>query len=610
MALSFKKRTPKSGTEVRAGKVPPKGKVFKASRGSKFVLFVGDEGAILVYLKDNVVQSRQFVPDASQANLEELKQTFVKDIKAPVMMVVDSMDQSYVQQTLPPVSSMSVGKLIKRRLERDFGKDDIKGAVMLGREKTGRKDWNFLMIALERSPQMTVWLDFVAELPNRFRGIHLISVEAESIVKTLETALGIPKEGTGAEWKFFVSHNKVGGFRQVILRNGRIIFTRLAQPLAEANTEVIAGSIEQEMLSTIEYMKRMSYNPATGLDIYIVASAGIKESIDTRKFNATSAQIFTPFEIAQFFNIEGATQPSDQFGDVVLAAIIGCTRKFILTLTAPQYQKIDTFYNLTFYQRIFATLAFLGMVGYSGYTGFDIMMLASNISDLERKKTTEQNTLTALRKEIARTDLDVEKATDLIDLYKQISKETITPLSFIEKIQPLITSPITLKSIDWTMVDAKGAAAANAATPPAPPPDPAAAAAAAIGNPAASFNPATGYQMQAVLTFELPPIANNEKARRLIENKVVTDFQKVFSGYNIAFDTKAKVVVQAAGGEKEYSDTKTEPTPNLSKATSDKPVESKMTIKGPYPLILTTPAPVVPAPNAAAPEGAQGGAKP
>ncbi len=226
------------------------------------MFFIGDEGTVLVYIKNNSVQSRQFVPDAGEQYLQEIRQTLAKDPKAPVLLVVDNMDQTYMQQTLPPVSSMSVKKLIKRRLERDFGTNDIKGAIMLGREKAGRKDWNFLMVALEKSPQLSTWIDFVSGLPNRFQGIYLVSTEAEIIVKDLERAMGVPKEGTGSEWKFFVSHDKVGGFRQVVLKNGRIIFTRMAQPVGETTPEVIAGNIEQEMLSTIEYMRRLGFQSA------------------------------------------------------------------------------------------------------------------------------------------------------------------------------------------------------------------------------------------------------------------------------------------------------------------------------------------------------------
>jgi len=51
---------------------------------------------------------------------------------------------------LPPVSRFRP-KLIRRRLERDFANSEIRGAILLGREQTGRKDWNFMMVALEKS---------------------------------------------------------------------------------------------------------------------------------------------------------------------------------------------------------------------------------------------------------------------------------------------------------------------------------------------------------------------------------------------------------------------------------------------------------------------------
>ena len=132
------------------------------------------------------------------------------------------------------------------------------------------------------------------DLPNRFQGIYLVSVETETIIKDLERAMGVAKTGTGSEWKFFVSHNKVGGFRQVIMRNGRLIFTRMAQPIGESTPEVIAGNIEQEMLSTIEYMKRIGYDAAAGLDIYIVASDNVRAILDKSKFKANLFEIMTP----------------------------------------------------------------------------------------------------------------------------------------------------------------------------------------------------------------------------------------------------------------------------------------------------------------------------
>ncbi len=505
---------------------PVKAKKFKAKSGAKFVLFLGDEGAILIYLKGNIVHSRQFVPDASQENLREFRQTLSKDPLASLILVVDNMDQSYVQQTLPPVSSISVNKLIKRRLERDFGANDIKGAILLGRETSGRKDWNFLMVALEKSPQLSVWLEFIQELPNRFLGIYLLSVEAEMIVKRLEQALGVPKEGTGAEWKFFISHNKVGGFRQVILRNGRIMFTRLAQPVGESNAEVIAGSIEQEMLSTIEYMKRLSYTPQSKLDIYIITSSAIKAALDPTKFSASTFHVFTPYEVGQYLHIEGAAQPTDQFGDVVLAATVGSNRRHVLSLSAPQTRRVDQYYQYVMYQRVAAAMAICGVLIYAGYIGRDILGLMSDSDRLKAEIAIQGKQLEALRREIKNSNIDVEKASDLIDMYRQLQVEKFMPLLLIEKLQPATKSPVWIQSIDWGFgsdirVNRRAQAAAGAAE----------------AKPQST-------QMTATIGLEFPQEASDPKMFRVVSKKVLADFKQWFQGYNVKYSTMPDQVTE------------------------------------------------------------------
>jgi len=505
-----KKKGEKKSKTGKAGSVkPPKNKFLK---GPRFVLFVGDEGTILLYLKGNVVLSRQFVPDASEQNLEELKTSLDKDTKAPLSIVIDSLDQTYVQQTLPPVSSMSVKKLMKRRLERDFGANDIKGSILLGRETTGRKDWNFLMVSIEKSRQMTLWLEFVYTLPNRFIGIYLVSVESEIILKNLDRAMGVPKGGTGSKWKFFVSHNKVGGFRQVILRDDRIIFTRMAQPIGESTPEVIAGNIEQEMQSTIEYMKRLSFDPGSGLDIYIIAGSAVKPVIDKSKFPGTNFTIMTPFEAAGYLGIEGATQPTDQFGDVILAATISASPKHILMLSTPESKKTDNLFMILKGQRIAAVLAMLGILGFAGSIVDDIYTLYEASSDLEDTERQHQQKLDSLRAEIKRSDLDVDKTGDIIELYQLLDQEKVSPLDFIAKAESVIALPVKVKAMEWN-VDEKG----FMTSPPAP-----------------AGAPPVKPKLQVVFTLEFPQVTTLE-VWRVVSRKFLADMKAVFKGYDISF---------------------------------------------------------------------------
>lgn len=507
MALTLSKRFKDKQKKPEAPKVKSAAKPRqpKYLPGTRFVLFIGDEGAILLYIQDNVVKSRQFVPDASEQNLDELRVSLNQDTKAPISMAVDSMDQSYIQQTLPPVSAMSVNKLIRRRLDRDFGANDIKGAIPLGREETGRKDWNFLMVSIERSRQITMWLDFLLTLPNRFQGIYLVSVETEIVIKNLERAMGVPKTGTGSKWKLFVSHNKVGGFRQVVLRNGRIIFTRMSQPIGESTPEVIAGNIEQEMQSTLEYMKRLAYEPQSGLDVYIIASSSIKSLIDKSKFPAKLFHIMTPYEVAQFLGIEGATQATDQFGDVILAASIAMSRKHILTLTTPESKKYDTLYMAHRFQRVAAALVIIGTLGYAGGVASDIYLRFMDSEDLALAKRQHQRNLEELREEIKRSQLDVERVGDLMDLYQLLLKQTVLPLPFIGKIESVLKPPIVIKSIDWGIEDKTAA-----------------------GN---TLFPA---KSTVVFTLQFPGVKDAETFRA-VSKRVLADLKEQFKNYEISF---------------------------------------------------------------------------
>lgn len=505
MALTLRKsKDAKEKKGAPASKrAPQSGKKFLP--GARFVLFIGDEGAILLYIRLNNVISRQFVPDASEQNLEELRASLDLDQKAPISVVFDNMDQNYTQQTLPPVSAMSVKKLIDRRLARDFAPTDIKGAIALGREKQGRKDWNFMMVSLERSRQIAIWLDFVQALPNRFQGIYLVPVESEVIVAKLEEAMGVSEERTGNGWKFFVSHNKVGGFRQVVLRDGRIAFTRMSQPVSESAPEVIAGNIEQEMQSTIEYMKRLNFHVQSDLDVYIVASSLINPLIDRNKFVTNSFNTLTPYEVAGFLGIEGATQPTDQFGDVILAASIATSQKHVLTLTTPESKKFDKLYDWLRLQRILAAVIMLGVLGFAGTVASSIYLKYLDSQDLELVKRTHQRNLTNLNDEIRKSDLGVEKNGDLMDQYQLLLKQSVMPFAFINKVQTLIKYPIVIKSVDWTVEDKT--AAGNALLPP---------------------------KMSVVFNLQFPGV-NDPETFRALSKKLLQDLKALMTGFDIAF---------------------------------------------------------------------------
>jgi hypothetical protein len=234
------------------------------------------------------------------------------------------MDQAYVQQILPPVSAFSIAKLVKRRLERDFPGDNIKGSIIVGRDKEGRKDWTVMLVALQQSAAVRGWTSVASDWPTRCAGLYLLPVEASGLMSRLQAALAEQdKEAEQATWQFLVSYNKISGVRQVVFRDGKIVLTRLGQPAVDSKPETIAGTIEQEIVGTKEYLKRMAYQDKDSLSIIVIAAEDIRKCIDVVRLQATSTHLITPHEAAMALHLEGATQPTDRFGDALLGAAIG-----------------------------------------------------------------------------------------------------------------------------------------------------------------------------------------------------------------------------------------------------------------------------------------------
>ncbi len=488
--------------------------LFSAS-ANRFVYMLGDEGAVLVYLEKDVVIRRLFAPTPAPEHTNTFVELLKAHPKTPIYVLVDMIDQSYVRHTLPPVTPLGVNKLVQRRLERDFSKDDIKGAISLGREKEGRKDWNFLLIALANTPVLQNWLNLVLELPNFFSGIYLVPVETEIILKIVDDAIsgrngsgkkqkktkatekkgprlsrkqkkeqeaeedvaaqieafknerGVSSEheaGTESEWKIFVTHNKVGGFRQVVLRGGRLVFTRLAQTMDNTNPEVLAGSVEQEIQNTVEYLKRLGYAPRMGLDIYIVCSQEVKDAISTERLGATQTHLFSPFELGELLGLKQAVLSGDRFGDIVIATIFGTSRKKRLQLNIPYTQNIQKLEGIRKFSKLAAVVFALGLIAMSVLSFFDYQGLQGDIDMKQREKITQAAALTKIQEESKKLPADVDQVTDLISMVDSFSKTTQTPIQFITDLRPNLVEGVVVRSLNWVRKEEKPAPVFNPAT--------------------------------------------------------------------------------------------------------------------------------------------------
>lgn len=425
-----------------------KGRLRPKGASPRLVVLVGDEGAIMVHLEGRKVIKRVFAPNPEPGSSRSITEWIESHPDLPVYVLLDVIDQNYVRHDLPPVSPLSVKKLVNRRLERDFAADDLKGALSLGRDGGTRRDWQYLLISVAQSPTLLAWFALLFELPNVFAGFYLMPVELQGFIR--EIAARDPSSAAKApEWEILVTHNKVGGFRQVVLRGGKLIFTRLAQPLGDTIPEVIAGNVEQEVQNTLEYIKRLSYQEQAGLRLNIIVAQDIKASIDSKKFKSAETHIYTPYEVSELLELEQAALPADHFGDVVLAAFFATVSKPFLRLDTPQSKQFKKWSQLR--MAAFAAAILVGAaLGLSlAYHLYCIVEEYQAIGLLDKDKIATAAILEKIEKESKTLPDDIDRIIEAVSIYQHISQKEEVPFEFIAALGAVLDDGVRVKALQW-----------------------------------------------------------------------------------------------------------------------------------------------------------------
>lgn len=410
-----KKSKSENGSLAPPRKTSSGGKKSAMKGGKKrFVLLVGDEGAILIFMHGAKVVRRLFAPSAQPSHSEAMVEIMQTNPSVAVTLLVDVIDQQYVPQTFPPVSPLSVGGLVKRRLERDFQPEDLKGSLRIGRDAAGRKEWRYLLVALAKTPLISEWLDLILGLPNQMKGVYLVPIEAVNYLSMMSKKRSNDKP---LPWQLLISHNKVSGFRQVVLNNGKLIFTRVSQAIDDAIPAVIAGNIEQEIINTIEYLKRLEYRESSELEATVVVSQDVIESLDLQRFNFGRAYKLNPLDVAELLGLEQAALSADRFGDVVLGAAFGISKKHALRFTNAYIEKLEKLYKARLGIRVGAILVAFALVVLAGLSVVAAVENASAVTQAEKKYAAIQADLQKMKRAVDGLNKDVAFKSAVVATY-------------------------------------------------------------------------------------------------------------------------------------------------------------------------------------------------
>jgi hypothetical protein len=450
--INRRKSTDPSVAEVGASpiKPAPSAKAGKAksgnSGGKSFTLLIGDEGAILVLMQGATVLRRLFAASAQMEHTAAFADLMRNNPRVPISLLMDVIDQQYSRHTFPPVSAMSIAGLVARRIERDFKPEDMKNALKLGRDKAGRKEWQYLIIALANTPHIQRWLDFILELPNRCRGIYLLPLEMQQIIPALMVNT---KEAAALPWQLLISHNKVSGFRQVVLHNGNLVFTRVSQMIEDATPPVIAGSIEQEIISTLEYLRRMNLTDNKLLNLTVICAQELIDVLDLERFAAGSALAMAPIDAADSLGLQQAALSADRFGDVVVAGAFARMRKRTLPFSNVYLKKLKKLYDAQLAVRVVAALLIVGFLFAAGMSVVDMLDARETGSISKEKKLALQPQIAAANQAASSIGKNITYKSLIVAVHDHYLKDMLSPQDFVAQLTPLLPEDVRVKSFQW-----------------------------------------------------------------------------------------------------------------------------------------------------------------
>lgn len=439
----------------------------------KLVLLLGDDGVILILTAGTRVLKRAFALSPDEMDSGPFREMLRSEPSAPILLLVDLMDQTFVQHNLPPVSSLNVTKLAQRRLERDFSADDLNGFVQMGRSTEGRKEWYYIFASVPNVPPLSRWVERLAELPNPFMGIHLLPMELQPVIPRLGPGGGRKARPAKGEvqperWHILVSHHKVGGVRQVVLRNGKLVFTRMSQMVGEDAPAVNAGNIEQEISSTKEYLKRLGLGDRAEVYVSVVLAEEVHPHIDTKRIGATLVDVMTPYQFAESLGLAGAVEPNDRFGDIACMVAVARQRRMMMPLQTRYTAQIRQFSQIRQLVRVLGVIAAPLMLAYSGYMFYQGIALNGQIGVQKDQLASLNRTLAGMETKKQELPGELAVINEYSDIHDKLMEETHSPLELVSRMLAVANGRITATKIDFNAQPLSGLGGPASAPPPPP----------------------------------------------------------------------------------------------------------------------------------------------
>ncbi|MFZ2301184.1 MAG: hypothetical protein WAW10_04845 [Gallionella sp.] len=186
---------------------------------------------------------------------------FLQPVKCPAYLLADLTEEDFRQETVPHLGGRSRSAFMQRKFDQYYRGTPFHQAVLLQRQKTGRRDDEMLFSALTNPALVTPWLDIMQAQKIPLAGIYSVPQVSASLVKN-----------HAPDHLLLVSWEKSAGLRQSYFIERRLQVSRLT-PAHTVHS--FQDAVAKELGRTCQYLKSLGLLPeGQCLDVRILGHGG------------------------------------------------------------------------------------------------------------------------------------------------------------------------------------------------------------------------------------------------------------------------------------------------------------------------------------------------
>ena len=215
---------------------------------TRYTLLLSPRAAVLMLTNGKEIETSWILPYQSDSFYDTLLGALKRHPFYPLKIVVDSAQLDVRMETLPPVSPWARKQIIERQRAHLFPKAQLETSSSF-------RDANGKWVALHAASPEEAWLqpifDKLQQIANPIEPLSFLATEWFDLAEQVSV---MPKKG----WAFINVLGESFGLRQLILRDGKLVFTR-SHPdcIPSLAKEDLAASIAAHIRTTLDYLPRI-----------------------------------------------------------------------------------------------------------------------------------------------------------------------------------------------------------------------------------------------------------------------------------------------------------------------------------------------------------------